>query len=256
MVRRLVLEDPPLEEAYKALKLRRSREDTILLIGECSVKYEGRASSTLEPGERIVMIKSDGSVQVHRPFELSPVNWQPSGSILRIGIHEGVLNVRAYNQREKESLEVIFTRLMLLALLGLRDAGSFFLHASEEEMRSAILLQPSLLEEGFKPISIERPIEPGFIDILGLDVRGTLTVVEVKRRDAGRDAVLQLKRYVDSLKMETGREVRGIIAAPGLAKGAQSLLTALGFEFKVLSPQRCGEIIKRGKERRMTEFLG
>lgn len=249
------MENPSLGEAYEILKLRRSGRDTILLIGGCSVKYEGRASSTLEPGDRVVLIKSDGSVQVHRPFELSPVNWQPPGSILRVRMQEGTLNLRAYSQRGGESLEVIFSNLILLAMLDLKDAGAFFLHASEEEMRNAILLQPSILEEGFKPLAVERPVEQGFIDILGLDGRGTLTVVEVKRRDVGRDAILQLKRYVDSLKMETGKEVRGIIAAPGLAKGAQGMLVALGLEFKILSPQKCGEIIKRGRERKMTEFM-
>ncbi|MEM2893137.1 MAG: endonuclease NucS [Candidatus Bathyarchaeia archaeon] len=252
---RLVLQNPSLWEAYEALRLRRSREDTVLIIGECSVKYDGRASSTLEPGERIVLIKSDRSLQVHRPFELSPVNWQPSGSILRVRIQEGLLFVRSYNPRGRESLEVVFSKLVLLAVLGLRDTGSFFLHASEEDMRSAILRQPSILEEGFKPLAVERKIEPGFVDILGLDGKGVLTAVEIKRNDAGRDAVLQLKRYVDSLRMETGKEVRGIIAAPGLARGAQSTLSSLGLEFKVLSPQRCGEIIKQSKERKMTDFL-
>lgn len=249
------MENPPLEEALEALRLRRSREDTVLIVGECSVKYDGRASSTLEPGDRIVLIKSDGSLQVHRPFELSPVNWQPSGSILRVRIQGGLLFVRAYNPRGRESLEVVFSKILLLAVLGLRDTGSFFLHASEEDMRSAILRQPSILEEGFKPLAVERQTEPGFVDVLGLDGRGILTVVEIKRNDAGRDAVLQLKRYVDSLKMETGKEVRGIIAAPGLARGAQSMLVALGLEFKALSPQRCGEILKQGKERKMTDFL-
>lgn len=255
MGRRLILENPHLEEAHEALRVRRSREETVLLVGECSVKYEGRASSTLEPGDRVLLIKQDGSLQVHRPFDLSPVNWQPPGSILRLRIQDRSLIIRAYNPRGRESLEIVFSKIALLAVLDLRDSGSFFLHASEEEMRSAILLQPSILEEGFKPLAVERPIEPGFVDILGLDGRGTLTVVEVKRREAGKEAVLQLKRYVDSLRMETGKEIRGIIAAPGLARGAQRMLAALGLEFKFISPQRCEEIIRRDKERRMTEFL-
>ncbi len=256
MERDLVSESPPLEEAYEAIKSRGSRGGTIILVGNCSVKYEGRASSTLEPGDRIVLIKADGSVQVHRPFELSPVNWQPSGSIIRTRIHRDLLILRAYNPREKESLEISFSKLQLLVVVDLKDTGSFYLHVSEEEMRSAILLQPSVLEEGFKPLAVERPIEPGFIDIMGLDGRGVLTVVEVKRREAGREAVLQLKRYVDSLRAETGREVRGMIAAPGLARGAQRMLAALGLDFKAISPQRCGEIIRRSKERKMTEFMG
>jgi len=49
--------------------------------------------------------------------------------------------------------------------------------------------------------------------------------------------------------------VRGILVAPSLAKGAQSLLAALNLEFKPLSPKRCAEVLKARKGRRLTEYL-
>lgn len=74
-----MLETPSLEKAYRAVKRGISRRRTVVVIGSCSVNYEGRASSRLEPGERIVLFKSDGSALVHRPRDYAPVNWQPSG---------------------------------------------------------------------------------------------------------------------------------------------------------------------------------
>jgi RecB family endonuclease NucS len=122
-------------------------------------------------------------------------------------------------------------------------------------MQEAILAQPSLLEEGFRPIAAERPVEPGFIDIVGVDAENTLTIVEIKRNAATNDAVLQLKKYVDVFSADENRKIRGILVAPDLARGAQSLLASLGLEFKALSPQRCAEVLKRSKGRPLTEFF-
>ncbi|MFQ6053552.1 MAG: endonuclease NucS, partial [Candidatus Bathyarchaeia archaeon] len=51
----IVLENPSLEEAYRALKRGLARRRTIIVAGNCSVNYEGRASSKLEPGERMIV---------------------------------------------------------------------------------------------------------------------------------------------------------------------------------------------------------
>ncbi len=51
------------------------------------------------------------------------------------------------------------------------------------------------------------------------------------------------------------REVRGVLVAPELARGAQKLLATLGLEFKPLSPQACSEVLRRRKGRQLTEFF-
>jgi len=250
------LENPSLKEAYDAVKRGVSRRRTVLIIGKCRVEYEGRASSKLEPGERIVLFKSDGSALVHRPRDYAPVNWQPPGSLFRTKLQGDRLTVRVFRRRENEVLEVAFDEVILVAILDLIDAGEFHLYASEEDMKKAILLQPLLLEEGFRPVTAERPVEPGFIDILGVDRNNVLTVVEIKRKAASSDAVLQLKKYLDVFRVDPSRAVRGILVAPELARGAQKMLAALGLEFKALSPQRCAEVIRQKRNRRLTEFLG
>jgi RecB family endonuclease NucS len=253
---RVVLEEPTVEQSFKAVKLGISRHKTVIIVGNCWVDYDGRASSKLEPGERFVLFKSDGSALVHRPRDYAPVNWQPPGSLFRTKMADGNLRVRVFRRKEHEVLEVGFDKIFLVAVLDLRDVGEFHLYASEEDMQKAILAEPSILEEGFRPITAEKPVEPGFIDILGVDRNNTLTVVEIKRKAATKEAVKQLKKYMDVFMVEPGRRVRGILVAPELASGSQRLLASLGLEYKPLSPQKCAEVLKKKREKSLTDFFG
>jgi len=135
------------------------------------------------------------------------------------------------------------------------DRGEFSLHASEADMQRAILVDPSLFEEGFEPISYEKKVEPGFVDVYGVDRDGKLVVVELKRRTAGRDAALQLAKYVEYVKTMATRELRGVLVAPRLAKGVQTILTRLGLEFKALEPKKCAEILRRSETRKLADFF-
>jgi hypothetical protein len=253
--RQIIKENPSLEEAHDTIKSGISRKKTVIVVGSCTVNYEGRASSELGLGERICIFKPDGSAQIHRPRDSVPVNWQPPGSLFRTRHDDDGLLMRIFRRKANEVLEVRFKEIMMLAALDLVDVAAFNLYASEEDMKKAILLQPNLLEEGFRPIASEKPVEPGFIDILGRDSRNVLTVVEIKRKAADRDAVLQLRRYVNAFQTDAKMEMRGIIVAPEMKKGAQKTLASLGLEFKVVSPQTCADVLRRRKGKPLTEFL-
>ncbi|MHA1286745.1 MAG: endonuclease NucS, partial [Candidatus Thorarchaeota archaeon] len=55
------IENPTNQEAYTKIKAGISRHKTVIIAGECTVEYDGRAASRLESGERLVIFKSDGS---------------------------------------------------------------------------------------------------------------------------------------------------------------------------------------------------
>ncbi|HEX7482606.1 MAG TPA: endonuclease NucS, partial [Candidatus Bathyarchaeia archaeon] len=74
-----VLIEPSLAEAAVLIEKAFSQRRTLVVAGTCHVHYVGRAISTLELGERLLIIKSDGSLLVHRPIGYEPVNWQPAG---------------------------------------------------------------------------------------------------------------------------------------------------------------------------------
>ena len=250
-----VLTEPTLAEAAKLIETAFAKRRTLIIAGTCHVHYVGRASSTLEPGERILIIKADGSLLVHRPVGYEPVNWQPSGSIFHVKADENSLEVHAVRQKPRENVKVTFSNVLVVSALSLNDSGEFLLYASEEDMHRAILLKPALLEEGFKPISYEKKVEPGFVDIYGVDKDGKLVVVEVKRKTAGKEAVLQLARYIDAIKEKANRELRGVLVAPSLGKDVQRLLVTMGLEFKALDPKKCAEVLKKAENSRLEAFF-
>jgi RecB family endonuclease NucS len=152
-------------------------------------------------------------------------------------------------------VKVTFTDVLMVSALSLNDSGEFQLYASEEDMHKAILLKPALLEEGFKPISYEKKVEPGFVDVYGMDKDGKLVVIEVKRKTAGKEAVFQLARYIDAIKGKANRELRGVLVAPSLGKDVQRLLVTMGLEFKALDPKQCAEVLKKAENSRLEAFF-
>jgi RecB family endonuclease NucS len=250
----IIYENPSLEEAAEAVKAATSGRKALIVAGNCWVEYQGRASSTLELGERILIVKEDGSVLVHRSKGYEPVNWQPPGSVFYTSHRKGVLTLKAVRRRPHEAITVFFDHVYLIAVLSLVDKGEFSLYASEEDMQRAILLQPSIVEEGFKIISYEKRVEPGFIDVYGIDTKGRMVIIEIKRKTAGKEAVLQLEKYVDSVKNVVNREIRGILVAPQLAKGVQKLLVTLGLDYKQLDPRKCAEIIRETETKKLVDF--
>jgi RecB family endonuclease NucS len=250
-----VLANPKLAEAAAAIEKALAHRRTLIVAGNCKVLYSGRAKSTLEPGERMLIIKEDGSLLVHRPVGYEPVNWQPSGSVFHVQTKAGAIEVHAVRQKPRENVRVIFDEVFMVSALSLADSGEFSLHASEKEMHRAILLKPSLLEEGFKPISYEKKVEPGFVDVYGVDKNGKLVVVEVKRKTAGKEAVLQLAKYIDAIKGKADRELRGVLVAPSLGKDVQRLLVTLGLEFKALDPKKCAKVLKKDQNAKLETFF-
>lgn len=274
-----------INEAEDLIRKSVEKHAVLLIVGNCWVEYRGRASSKLSSGERILIIKQDGALLVHRPTGYEPINWmpgqnivyyvktysadrirkaywfkktevgQPSGCIFQVQTKDNILEIRAVRRKPAESVRVFFDKIHMVSALSLKDSGEFSLYASEEDMQKAILLEPSILEEGFKPISFEKKVEPGFVDIYGVDKNGKLVVVEIKRKTAGKEAALQLAKYIDAIKVKANREVRGILAAPAITKDVQRLLATLGLEFKALNPKKCAEILKRTETRKLEAFF-
>jgi len=201
------------------------------------------------------MFKEDGSVLVHRPVGYEPVNWQPPGCIFHVRAVDESLQIKAVRRRPSESVTIYFNSVYLLSTLNLVDEGEFALYASEEDMQKAVLLMPSLIEDGLKPISYEKKVEPGFVDVYCEDKAGKLVVIEIKRKTASKEAALQLAKYVEAVRGIVNKDVRGVLAAPSLGKGVQRLLTTLGLEFKALDPKKCTEALSKPETKRLQEFF-
>jgi len=247
---------PTLSDAAEALEKAFRARSLAIIVGNCRVDYEGRASSTLEWGERIVMIKQDGSVLVHRPTGYEPVNWQPPKCMISLRFDNDTLVVNASRSQPKETVSIEFKEITLVATGNLADSGEFALHVTEEQMKQAILTAPDLVEEGLKPLQQEKSLgEAGFTDIVAEDKNGNLVVVEIKRVAASKDAVMQLQRYLDTLRKRIDRPIRGLVVAPELRKNAQPSLNTLRLEFVRLAPEKCFTVLKSRKDAKLSQFL-
>jgi endonuclease len=247
--------NPTLPEAAEVIEKALSQRRTLIVAGNCHVHYTGRAKSTLEPGERLLIIKEDGSLLVHRPTGYEPVNWQPAGSVFHVQTKGDELEIHGVRQKPRESVRVTFTAIYVVSALSLTDSGDFLLHATEDDMHRAILLKPELFEEGFKPISWEKHVEPGFVDIYGEDKNGKLVIMEVKRKTASKEAALQLAKYIEPIKAKVNREVRAVLVAPSLGKDVQRMLVTLGLEYKALDPKVCAEVLKKTPNNKLETFF-
>lgn len=249
--------NPSIDEAAAILEQAFRSRSLVLLIGRCRVDYEGRASSTLSWGERITIVKQDGSVLVHRPVGYEPVNWQPPRCMLKVS-HEGPgeLVVTASRSQPKETVSIEFQEIKLVTTGELADPGEFALHVTEEQMKQAILIAPDLVEHGLKPLEEEKSLRnAGFTDIYAADAEGNPVVVEIKRNPATKDAVVQLEQYLETLRKKVNRPLRGIIAAPELRKSAQPLLTSLKLEYVRLPPEKCFSVLKTRRDMKLSHFM-
>ncbi|RLF09406.1 MAG: endonuclease NucS, partial [Thermoprotei archaeon] len=153
-----IVERPSPQEALEGVQEALRKGYVLVLAGRCSVNYSGRASSRLGLGDRVVIYKPDGSLLVHRPAGYEPVNWMPAGSYLTALNEEG-LCLRALRRKPFEELKVTFEQVYFAAAGLLIDEEEFFLYATEEEMKRAVELRPSLIEPGFKLYSREKRLQ-------------------------------------------------------------------------------------------------
>ena len=246
------LTDPSFEDALNLLDRGFDRGGMLTLVGECEVEYDGRAASYLPLGERLVILKPDGTLLVHRDEQRTPVNWQPPGCTHDARLDTDRLVVETTRSTPNETVTITFDTLAQVSLLDLDDDSDLTLEGSEEDLRQRILADPDILEPEFQPLMTERETPAGAVDIYGKDADGTPTIVELKRKRVGPDAVGQLNRYVDALErdLSAGRAVRGILVAPSVTQRAEQLLATKDLEFVSLTPEN----IESSQSARLTDF--
>jgi RecB family endonuclease NucS len=231
-------ENPDIEETKEILKYGLKKSAILIIAACCRVFYEGRAKSNLEYGDRVIIIKPDGSFLIHKGEKRNPVNWQPPGCAVKFKVKDDVLFIRSIRKNPKEILEVEISKTYMAMYFVAKDYEELDLIGSEDDMANLIFYEnPEVIEEGFKPIAKEKSISNGVIDILGEDKNGNMVVLELKRVKGSLGAVSQLKRYVDNLK-EENKGLRGILVAPSITDSAMKLLKDYDLEFRELHPPK------------------
>ncbi|MFH1424681.1 MAG: endonuclease NucS [archaeon] len=230
------LNKPKLEEAEPIVSRSLANKELLLIIGSCSVDYRGRASSKMGEGERIVMVKEDSSLTVHKKDRHAPVNYQTAGCEMKAYLEDDKLVLESYKRKVQDHITIKFSSLNFVGNFKLKDEEDITVAGKEKDWVKMVLAQPELVEEGLRTEKVEKRISTGGIDIYCKDKDGNYVIVEMKRRTAGLNEVNQLKRYVDEMNRTKKEKVRGILCAPRLSPNAKDMLHRNGLEFVKLDP--------------------
>lgn len=229
----------------------------IQAVGDCQVHYQGRARSLLNRGERLLLLKPDGTFLIHTAEKAKPVNWQPPGASFSAALDDaGCVVLTSHRMKPEEMVRVTFTSISLLCSVPLRDAAELALVGSEDDLQALLFDHPELVEPGFVARRRERDTDRGYYDLDGDDAKGRRLVIEVKRGTAGVSEAQQLWRYVEELR-RTNTTTRGMLIAPTIAPKARNLLGDHGLEWKevdwdVLLPKV--EAMRRGGQASLGKF--
>ena len=174
----------------------------LILAGDCIIEYKGRARSFLDWGERVIMIKQDGTLLVHQPEMREPINWQPTGSKTEFKIKEDKLILKSYIKRPPEKMKIKFRDIKFITTVSLKDNAKLKITGMEQDYVNQIINNPSLIEEGLRVVKREKPVKSGMIDLFCYDNEHTPVIIEVKRSLANISSVHQLRMYVKDVKKD------------------------------------------------------
>ncbi|MDG6220201.1 MAG: endonuclease NucS [Candidatus Thermoplasmatota archaeon] len=224
-----------LTETYSSMAVK----PLVVLVGKCTVEYSGRAKSFLGPGERVVIIKPDGVILVHRVGGRDPVNWQPPGTTIQWWAEKDGLVVEAVHHKQQERMVLSFSSVSMAFAKPMHDGGAFSIVGMEKDIVDSIEENPEQIEPGLVVVRREHPTKSGIIDLLCRDKKGCPVIVEAKRSSAGPSAAKQLLAYVSDIREQNpDAPVRGILVAPKVQPTARTILGMSNLECKELEPPR------------------
>ena len=247
MTRNNVLDNlinPNINDSYEAISDGLKRRRLVLFLGDCQVDYNGRASSFLDWGQRLVVAKEDGSILIHKPTGYDAVNWQPPGGIIRSKLKENIVVIETSRTHPNEILMIYVRKFFSITSMKLLDESPLDMHLSEAQLYEAINLQPDLIEDGLKILSNQRHMSHGFADFTGTDKSGKYVIVDVKRKKATLDSVKELDKYVSELRSNTAN-IRGILAAPEITLEAANLAKSLSLDFRQIDLKESSKLIRK-----------
>lgn len=217
-----------------------------ILVTCCSIRYDGRVTTTLERGDRVVLFKDDGSVVVHAGQGAKPINYMPGPTV----VSESGRTITVHRPASGELLTIEVDDVHADATHEITDTAKIVREGREKDIQATIFESPEAIEPGMVGLAREHFTEVGPVDLFCRDAAGRTVVVEVKRVRATAAAVEQLTRYLDQVDRNAAHApARGLLVAPELAPQARVLLEARGYDFIALDEvlSRCvgGEDLMR-----------
>ncbi|PKW19766.1 endonuclease NucS [Saccharopolyspora spinosa] len=190
-----------------------------LVIARCQVDYVGRLTAHLPMANRLVMVKSDGSVLVHSDGgSYKPLNWMSPPCWLMEEPGMWVVQNKAGEKLVISIEEVLHDSKHELGV----DPG-LVKDGVEAHLQELLAEHVGTLGEGWSLVRREFPTAIGPVDLMCRDADGVSVAVEIKRRGE-IDGVEQLTRYLELLNRDPLlAPVKGVFAAQQIRPQARTL---------------------------------
>ena len=195
-----------------------------LVVARCTATYEGRLSSTLDSGVRLLMVKADGCVAIHADVgAYKPINWMNAPNALFADDDRWIVT-----NPKGERLEIVLEEVLQDVSWELDTERGLTLDGVERELQELLADHPQHLEDGLECVQREFRTDLGPVDLLCRDTHGAAVAVEIKR--IGEiDGVEQLTRYLERMERDPMlAPVRGILAATTIKPQARVLAASRG----------------------------
>jgi endonuclease len=200
-----------------------------LIVARCEVRYTGRLTAHLPESNRLLMLKSDGSVLVHADAGgYKPLNWMTPPTVIQ---EEGNplerLVVRKRAGRSEDRLEIVVHEVLSDVVHEMGEAAPLAKDGVERDLQEALAARPEAIGMGLRLVRREWPTDIGPVDLMCREGEEWVAV-EIKR--AGTiDAVEQLSRYLERIREDSAKAgCRGILAAQRIQPQAATLAAARG----------------------------
>ena len=199
-----------------------------LIVARCEITYSGRLSTFLPMGVRLVMIKADGSVQVHSDgggSKAKPQNWMTPPTAIEIeGDPPERIEVRKLNG--SELLEVAIEEVLADISHEADLAIPLEKDGVERDLQELLAERPVHCGEGFRLVRREWPTDIGPVDLMCRDDADGWIAVEIKRIGT-IEAVEQLARYLERIRIDPAMaDCRGVLVAQTIKPQARTLAGA------------------------------
>ena len=182
-----------------------------ICFADCEVQYDGRATSVLDRGNYLIIIKPDSSLLIHGATLSTTLNYMPAGAKIT---HSGNTITAS---RKNETIIITIYKILSNIIPELWSYDKIRLVKTESELRDKLASNLTQYIPGydFKSIVAEAYTEVGPCDILAIDVHDHKHIVELKRHKITISSVVQLRKYLETIPCSIG-----YVAAPMILPSA------------------------------------
>ncbi len=205
-----------------------------LIVARCAISYSGRLNTHLPEAVRLLMIKADGTFMVWADGggpSVKPLNWMTPPTMIEESPGELVVRKRA--SAIEERLEVSISEVLsdVTHEMGSPDERQGLAKDGvEAHLQELLAGQPEWCGEGFRLVRREWPTDIGPVDLMCRDAHEQWVAIEIKRV-AGIDAVEQLSRYLERIRLDPAFDTcRGVLVAQEIRPQARVLAGARGID--------------------------